>query len=132
MFSYSCTYTFDVSFISFTVFRTISEVKEKGRFSWKFCNFKILFELEKISFFVCLKDDYSNFKADNFFFSPAHANTQILLSAYGYFYRCLKPFSGFSSQSNPHSKDLFLILRNTRFHNRFYMWIVTSLKSTIR
>ena len=71
------------------------------------------------------------------FFSPPHTNTQILLSAHGTFFHCLKPFSEFSSQSNPHSKYLFLILRNTRFHNRFYMaffisiffpWIVTSLK----
>ena len=35
------------------------------------------------------------------------------------------------SQSNPHSNYLFLILKNTRFHNRFYMWIITSLKSNI-
>ena len=67
-----------------------------------------------------------------FFFSPPHTNTQILLSAHGYFFfYCLDHFSEFSSQSNPHSKDLFLILRNTRIHIRFYMWIVTSLKSTI-
>ena len=48
------------------------------------------------------------------------------------FFYCLNPFSGFSSQSNPRSKYLFLTLRNARFRNRFYMWIVTSLKSTIR
>ena len=27
--------------------------------------------------------------------------------------------SRFHSQSNPHNEDLFLILRNARFHNRF-------------
>ena len=44
----------------------------------------------------------------------------------------LSPFSGFSFQSNPHSEDPFLMLGNTRFHNRFYVWIVTFLKSTTR
>ena len=33
---------------------------------------------------------------------------------------------------NPRREDLFLILRNTRFLNQFYMLIVTSLKSTTR
>ena len=61
------------------------------------------------------------------FFSPPHTNTQILLSAHGTFFYCLKPFSEFSSQSNPHSKYLFLILRNTRFHNRFYMAFFISI-----
>ena len=42
-----------------------------------------------------------------------HLNTQILLSAHGTFFHCLSPFSGFASQSNPHSEALFLILRNT-------------------
>ena len=42
-----------------------------------------------------------------------HLNTQILLSAHGTFFHCLSLFPGFSSQSNPHSEDLFLILRNT-------------------
>ena len=33
------------------------------------------------------------------------------------FFYCFSPSSGFSSQSNPHSADLF---RNKTFHNRFY------------
>ena len=45
-------------------------------------------------------------------------------------FHCLIPFSGFSFQSNPHNKGRFLILRNTGFHNQFYIWIVTSLKSS--
>ena len=48
------------------------------------------------------------------------------------FFHCLSTFSGYFSQSNPHSEYLFAMLRNTRFHNRFYIWIVTSLKSTKR
>ena len=42
-----------------------------------------------------------------------HLNTQVLLSGHGTFFHCPSPFPGFSSQSNPHSEDLFLILRNT-------------------
>ena len=66
-------------------------------------------------------------------FSPS--NTQInkfRFQLMDTFFHCLSTFSGFSSHSNPHSKGLFLILRITRFHNRFYIWIVTSLKSTAR
>ena len=36
------------------------------------------------------------------------------------FFHCLRSFSGFSSQSNPHSEDLFLTVRNARFPNLFY------------
>ena len=36
------------------------------------------------------------------------------MDTFSYF---LNTFSVCSSQSNPHSKNLFLILRNTRFHN---------------
>ena len=66
-------------------------------------------------------------------FSPSHTRKhKFCFQLMDTFFHFLNPFSGFSSQSNPHSKNLFLILRNKRFHNRFYMWIVTSLKSTIR
>ena len=62
-----------------------------------------------------------------------HTSTQIPLSAaHGYSFPLPHSFSGFPSQSNPHCEDLFLIFRNTRFHNRFYIWTVTSLKSTTR
>ena len=86
--------------------------------------------------FLCLKNDYNNFKAFKFFlprthththihthththtqYTHAHTLTQIPFSANGYFFYCFSPSSGFSSQSNPHSADLF---RNKTFHNRFY------------
>ena len=47
-------------------------------------------------------------------------------------FHCLNLFSGFSFQSNPHREDPFLILGNTRFHNWFHIWIVTSFKSNTR
>ena len=37
------------------------------------------------------------------------------------FFYSLSPFSGFCSQSNPHSEDPFLIFKNTSFHNRLGM-----------
>ena len=40
-------------------------------------------------------------------------------------------FLEFSSQSNPYSKDLYLILRNTKFHNRFYISIYRLLLPSI-
>ena len=129
--SYSCTYSFDDSFASFANFSTISKVKEKGCFGQKFYAFKILFELEQ--FFTCLKNDYSNFKAKTEFFSLLHTQIRkFCLQLMDTFFHCLNTFPGFSSQSNSHSKYLFLILRNVRFQTRFYMWIVTSLKRTIR
>ena len=45
------------------------------------------------------------------FFSVSHTNTLILLSAHGYFFPLSQPFFRIFSQSNPHSKYLFLILR---------------------
>ena len=66
-----------------------------------------------------------------FFFSHTHTHKfhfQLGDTVFHY----LSPFSGFSFQSNPHSEDPFLMLGNTRFHNRFYVWIVISLKSTTR
>ena len=67
-----------------------------------------------------------------FFLSLTHTNTQIPLSAHGYFFHGLIPTSEFSSQLNPHSEDLFLNHRNSRFHNQFYIWIVTFLKGSTR
>ena len=46
------------------------------------------------------------------------------------FSHCLSHFPRFFYQLNPHSEDLFPILRNTRFHDQFYIWIVISHKST--
>ena len=84
----------------------------------------------RFTFFICLKSDYSNFKAVNCF-SPSHTQThKFRFQLMDTFFHCLSSFLGFYSQSNPHSVDIFLILRNTSFHNRFYIWTVTSLKST--
>ena len=88
----------------------------------------------RFKFLICFKNDNSNFKA--VIFSLSHTDTKIrkfhikLMDTF--FLHCLSPFSGFSFQSTPRSEDLFLSLRNTRFHNWFYMWILTSLKSTTR
>ena len=48
-----------------------------------------------------------------FFFSlyHTHLNTQFCFQFMDTFFYCLSPFSEFSSKSNPHSEDLFLILR---------------------
>ena len=80
-FSYSCTYTFDVSFVSFAIFSTISKVKEKGCFGQTFCAFKILLELEQL--FTCLKNDCSNFKAKtDFFLSSTHKYANSVFSSW--------------------------------------------------
>ena len=42
----------------------------------------------------------------------------------GTFFHCLNPFLGFSFQSNPHSADPFLILRNTRFHTIYELLLL--------
>ena len=55
----------------------------------------------RFAFLTCLKNDYSNFKTVIFFLSHTHSH-KYTNSAFG---------SRFSSQSNPHSEDLFLMLR---------------------
>ena len=89
--------------------------------------------------FLCLKNDYNNFKAFKFFLPRTHTHThthihththththnthththshKFLFQLMDIFFYCFSPSSGFSSQSNPHSADLF---RNKTFHNRFY------------
>ena len=52
-----------------------------------------------------------------FFLSYAQTHTESV-QLMGSLSHCLGPFSRFSSQSSPHSDDLFLILRNTGFYNR--------------
>ena len=44
MFGNSCAHTFDFPFDSSAIFRTVSNVKEKGCFGQNFCTFKIFFE----------------------------------------------------------------------------------------
>ena len=110
-------------FVSFAIFRAVSKVKEKVCFGKTFCTF---------TFLIRLKDDYSDIKAVNCFFSSHTQIHKFRFQLIDTFFHYLSPFSGFSSQSNPHNEDLFLILRNTKFHNQFYIWIVTSLESTTR
>ena len=67
--------------------------------------------------------------------SLTHTHTQIYKSCFQLmdaFFHCVNSFPGCSSWSRPWSENLFLILGNTRLHNRFYIWIVTFLKSTTR
>ena len=83
----------------------------------------------KFLFLICLKIDYSDFKAVNFF--PSHTQIhEFHFELKGTFFHCPSPFAGFSSRSNLHSQDLLLIIRDTRFHNQFCLWSVTSFKST--
>ena len=82
------------------------------------------------TFLICLKNGYCNFEAVNFFSLPDTQIRKFRSQPMNIFFHCLIPFSGFSSQSNLHSEDVFVILRNTSFHNRLYTWILTSLKST--
>ena len=67
-----------------------------------------------------------NFKTVIFFLSHTHKFRFQLRDT---FFHCLGPFSEFSFLSNPHSQDPFLILGNTRFHNRFIYGLLL-LKST--
>ena len=67
-----------------------------------------------------------------YFFSLLRTSTPTPLLTHRYFFPLPQPFSGFPSKSNPHNEDIFLILRKPRSHNRFYIWVVTSLKSTTR
>ena len=72
---------------------------------------------------IYLKNGGSNFKAINFIPS-LRINIEILLSAHGDFFLLPLPFFRVFFQSNTLSEDLFLILRNTRSHNRFYLTLL--------
>ena len=58
-----------------------------------------------------------------------HKYTNSAFSSWILFSIALALFQDFTLNQR---EDLFLILRNTRFHNRFYIRIVTSFKSTTR
>ena len=65
--------------------------------------------------------------------SLTHTSTKIPLSAHECFFTLRQPFFRiFFSINYTHSRDLFSILRNKTFGNRFYIKIVSSLKSTTR
>ena len=93
---------------------------------------KILFELEHFSYALKMITVIAKLKLFIFFSLPHTEILKFCFQLMDTFFHCLNPFLGFSSQSNTHIKYLFLILRNTRFQTRFYMWIVTSLRGTIR
>ena len=106
-------------FVSFAIFKTVSKVKENDLLVRSSANLKSFLN-GRFTSFIYLR---------NFFFSHAQKLHFRLTDT---FFHCLSPFSEFSFQSNPNNKDPFLILGNTRFHYRLYIWIVTSLKSTTR
>ena len=101
----------------------------------KNCKFKTAnlksFWMGDLHFLYTLKWLYE-FQNCFFFLSPTHNTHKFRCQLRDTFFHCLSPLSEFSFQSNPHRGDPFLILRNTRFHNRYYIWIVTSFKSTTR
>ena len=127
MFSYSCRYLLMTPFVvSSTIFWTVSKVKEKEYFGKKFCNFKALFEW-RFTFLIYVKIDYSKFDTVIFF---SHTNKKISLSGHGYFFpfsHC--PFLIIFFSIKPTYRIFLSVLRNSKFHNRFYMWIIISLKS---
>ena len=104
MFSYSCSYIFDVSclfpLLSLGWFLRKKDVLVRSSaISKLFLNRRFTF-LKYI-----LQNYYSNFKAVIFFLP--HINTQIPLSAHRYlFFPCFRPFSGFFSQPKPHSHKI--------------------------
>ena len=73
-----------------------------------------------------------NFKTVIFFLSPTHDTHKFHFQLRDTFFHWLSPFSEFFFETNPYSKDPFLILGNTRFHSRFYVGILCSLKSTTK
>ena len=113
-------------FVFFAIFRTVFKLKKKVCFSKKFCNLKSF--LNRFRFLIYLK---MITVISNLLFLFSHTQIhKFHFKLMDTIFDCFSHFSGFSSQSNSHSEDLFLILRNTGFYSRFYIWIVTSLKST--
>ena len=82
-------------------------IKKKWCFGKKFRKFKILKMITWIS--------------KLFFFShtPSH---KVRFQLRDTFFHCLSLFSEFFFQSNPHSEDPFLVLGNSRFHKRFFIY----------
>ena len=74
----------------------------------------------RYTFLTRLKNNYSNFKAFDFFFHT-HKYTTSTFS-----------LQIFSIASNPHSQDLFLVLRNTRFRNWLNILTVSSIYIRIK
>ena len=66
MFSYFGAYTFDVSFVSFAIFRTVSKVKKKDALVRSSALLKFFLN-KRFAFLKYLENEYSNSKAANFF-----------------------------------------------------------------
>ena len=78
----------------------MTKLKENWCFGKKFCKFEILKMITWISkLFFSLRFQFR----DTFF-------------------HCFSLFSEFFFQSNPHSEDPFLVLGNSRFHKRFFIY----------
>ena len=67
-----------------------------------------------------------------FFLYHTHKNTNSAFSSWILSSIAFALFQDFLPNENHITRTFFLILRNTKFHNLFYIWIVTSLKSTTR
>ena len=130
------TYFLDLLYISINVSSFITvEYACQILGKWTFLVPPICEQSHKRPILNRIKNNNSNFKTVKHF-SPFLSHTQkytnSTFSSWILFFHCLSPSSEISSKLNPHSEDLFLILRSTRFNNRFFIWIVTSLKSTWR
>ena len=117
-------------FVSFAIFRTVSQVKKKdvlvrsSAILKSFLNRRLTFLIYLIMITVILN-------LLHFF----QSHTKILkfhFKLIDSLFDCCSSFPGFSSQSNSHGDDLFLIIRTRRFHNQFYILNITSLKNTTR
>ena len=118
-------------FVSFTIFRMPSEVNKKNMlFVRNFAILKSFLNRRDFHFLYILKWS-QKFQICFFFFSLTQKYTNSAFCSW-YFFLLPQLFSGFSSKSNPHNEDLFLILWKARSHNWFYIWVVTSLKSATR
>ena len=129
MFSYSCTYNFDVCFVSFSIFRGSSK---ENYVSFRSSALLKIFLSKIFTFLICLKNYYISFKLVSFFLSHTNTRHKFRFQLMNTIFHCLSPISGFSFHSNLHTENLFVILRNTKFHNIFCIWVVNFLKSTTR
>ena len=89
MFSYSCTYNFDVCFVSFSIFRALSK---KNYVSFRSSALLKIFLSKRFTFLICLKNYYISFKPVSFFLSHTNTSTQIPLSTHEYYFPLPQPY----------------------------------------
>ena len=125
VFSYICVHTFDVcSYVSFLRHFQDRLLRKKDVLERSFANLNSSFN-GRFTFSIYLKMITWISKL-LFYFSPPHVIHRNSTFISGILFSIASAlFSGFSFQSNPHNVDPFLILGNSRFHNRFYIWIVS-------